>query len=158
MADIRPAVNADATQIAAFWNPIIRDTVVTFSTQEKTEDGIADMISSQPFYVAVDGETVLGFATYSQFRGGNGYRKTMEHTIVLAPVANGQGIGRVLMKTIENDAESNGYHIMVAGVTAENAAGIAFHKAVGYEETGYMPEAGYKFGRYLDLMLLQKKL
>ncbi len=158
MTEIRIARPGDADHIASFWNPIIRDTTITFSSEEKSPQMIVDMISTRPFFVAVDGDHVLGFATYGQFRGGNGYRKAMEHTVILSDAAKGRGIGKALMKTIEDDARSKGYHIMVAGVSGENTAGIAFHKACGYVETGRMPEAGFKFDRYLELVLLQKIL
>ncbi len=158
MADIRAAIPEDANQIAAFWNPVIRDTTITFSSEEKTPQMITEMITSRPFFVACDRDQVIGFATYGQFRGGNGYRKAMEHTIILSDIAKGRGIGRALMASIEQDARDKGFHIMVAAVAGENTAGIAFHEACGYIETGRMPEAGYKFDRYLELVLLQKIL
>ncbi len=158
MLEIREAITKDANRISAFWNPIIRNTTVTFSTDERSTAQIEEMIVAQPFYVAVIDNLVQGFATYKQFRAGNGYRKVMEHTIILAPDIRGVGAGRALMSAIENDAKSKGYHALVAGVTAENAAAIAFHSKLGFTETGRMPDMGYKFGRYLELVLMQKIL
>ncbi|MEC3863259.1 GNAT family N-acetyltransferase [Mesobacterium sp. TK19101] len=157
---IRPATAADAARIVALWNPVIRDTTITFSSEEKTVDGIKADIAAYggAFMVAEDAGTILGFARYGQFRGGPGYRYSQEHTIILAPEGRGQGVGRALMSAIEDHGRQNGVHVMVAGVSGENAAGIAFHKAVGYVVTGEMPEVGYKFGRWLDLVLLQKIL
>lgn len=160
---IRPATPADLAPIMAFWNPMIRNTTVTFSSEEKTEAGLAEMIAirraaGQEFLVAEVGGEVLGLATYAQFRGGNGYAHAMEHTIILAPEAQGRGLGKALMEALERHARAAGCHVLVAGVSGENAAGIAFHAALGFVETGRMPEVGRKFGRWLDLVLMQKTL
>ena len=160
---IRPADPRDFDQIMAFWNPMIRDTTVTFSSEEKTAASLADMIASRraaaaEFLVAEEGGKVLGLATYAQFRGGNGYRHAMEHTVILAPEAQGRGLGRALMMALEGHARAAGCHVLVAGVSGENAAGLGFHRAIGFVETGRMPQVGRKFGRWLDLVLMQKTL
>ena len=107
---------------------------------------------------AADDGRVLGFASYDQFRAGNGYVHAMEHTVILAPEAHGRGLGRALMTAIEEHARIRGGHSMVAGVSGENAAGIAFHRALGYAHVGLLPQSGRKFGRWLDLVLMQKFL
>ncbi|MCE5971904.1 N-acetyltransferase family protein [Sinirhodobacter sp. WL0062] len=160
---IRPATPADYDAILAFWNPVIRDTTVTFSSEEKTGDSLGAMIAArrdagQEFLLAEEAGQVLGFVTYGQFRGGNGYRHAMEHTIILAPEARGRGAGRALMDALEAHARAGGVHIMMGGISAENAAGVAFHAAVGYVEVGRVREAGRKFDRWIDLVLMQKIL
>jgi phosphinothricin acetyltransferase len=159
---IRPAAKDDITPLLSIWNQIIRDTTVTFSSEEKSADGLAALIAERlaagrEFFVAEE-DGLLGFASYVQFRGGNGYRHAMEHTVILAPGGWGRGVGRALMIAVEDHARSAGHHTMHAGVSGENTAGIAFHQRVGYVEVGRVPEAGYKFGRWLDLVLLQKRL
>ena len=160
---IRRATPADAVQIADFWNPQIRNTVVTFSSLEKSGDDVADMIVERQglgyeFLVAEIMGEILGFVTYSQFRAGNGYRHTMEHTIILAPTAWGRGVGRTLMLAIEDHARTISAHSMIAGVSGENLAGVRFHAALGYEEMLVLPQVGYKFDRWFDLVLMQKTL
>ncbi len=160
---IRPVRGDDLAAILAFWNPLIRDTTVTFSSEERTPEGLAGMIAARraagrEFLVADEGGAVLGFASYDQFRGGNGYIHAMEHTVILAPEAHGRGVGRALMTAIEDHARARGGHVMVAGVSGENAAGIAFHRALGYAQVGVMAQTGRKFGRWLDLVLMQKLL
>lgn len=159
---IRPATAADCAAIAAIWNPIIRETPITFTTAEKTPEGLAAWIAGKaaadlPFLVATDGG-LLGFATYGPFRAGPGYARTMEHTVILGPAARGRGVGRALMAVVERHAAARGVHSMIAGVSGENAGGRAFHAAIGYAEIAVLPEVGWKFGRWMDLVLMQKRL
>lgn len=157
---IRAATAQDAPSVAAIWNHEIREDVSTFNSIEKSETEISALISDRPdtFLVAEMGGQALGFATYSQFRGGIGYLHSMEHTVYLSPSARGQGAGRALMSELESIARKNNVHALIAGIGGENIAGIAFHTAIGFSETGRLPEVGHKFGRWMDLVLMQKNL
>jgi phosphinothricin acetyltransferase len=155
---IRKATPDDAARIADIWNGIIRDPVITFTTEEKTPQSILELMETQPVLVADIGNQVSGFVTYGVFRAGPGYRHTGEVIIHLAPSARGQGIGRNLMQTLLDQARECEIHAMVAGVSAENPAAIRFHQALGFTEVARMPEVGRKAGRWLDLILLQKLL
>ncbi len=156
---VRPAVSGDAAAIAAIQNPIIRDTAITFNAVEKTEDDIIRSIAIVPcFRVAEEAGQILGFASYAQFRNGVGYGRTMEHTIVLAPDSRGRGIGRALMDELCTHATDNGVGSLWAGVSGENPSGVAFHAKIGFEEIARLPKVGYKFGRWIDLVLMRKWL
>ena len=155
---IRSACPVDASAIAAIWNLVIRDTVATFTTVEKTPAAIAELISAQPFWVAEDAGKVAGFATYAQFRAGTGYAQTMEHSVHVALSAQGKGLGRSLMTAVEHHARKAGVHSLLAAISGENANGIAFHIALGYALTARLPLVGRKFGRWHDLVLMQKFL
>lgn len=155
---IRPACPEDAEAIAAIWNRIIRDTAATFTTEEKDPSAIADAMGTQPFWVAEENRATLGFATYSQFRGGPGYARTMEHSVHVAQGSEGRGIGRALMAVLEDHVRAQGIHSLIAGISGENSAGIAFHAALGYANTARLPQVGWKFGRWHDLVLMQKFL
>ena len=160
---IRDATPGDAAGIAAIWNPVIRDTAITFNSAEKSPADIAAMIRTRQgdghgFLVTEDEGRILGFATYAQFRGGVGYARTMEHTILLDPAAHGRGLGRALMQAVEDHARARGAISIFAGVSAENPAGRAFHAALGYAEVAILQRVGYKFGRTMDLVLMQKFL
>lgn len=159
---IRPAVPADLAAILAIWNPVIRDTTITFSSEEKTAESLAAMIAARraegrEFFVADDGG-ILGFATYAQFRAGNGYAHAMEHTIILGPGASGRGTGRRLVAVLEDHARAGRAHTLFAGVSGENAPAVAFHERLGFSTLARIPEAGRKFGRWLDLVLMMKLL
>lgn len=156
---IRKAHAKDAKAITALANAVIRDTAITFTTEEKTETGMASAITeSDAYFVACEGDAVLGYACYFQFRNGPGYRHTMEHSIVLDESARGRGAGRALMSALESDARNKGVHSLFAGVSGENPAGVAFHASIGFREIARLPEVGYKFGRWMDLVLMQKLL
>lgn len=160
---LRDAVPDDAAAIAAIWNPIIRDTVITFNPVERTPSEIKAMITGRQgdghaFLIAQDGAQILGFAGYAQFRAGLGYARCMEHTINLAPAARGRGAGRILLVALEDHAARAGHHVMVAAVTGSNSGSIAFHAALGYQQVGVMPQVGWKFGVFHDLVLMQKYL
>ncbi|MBB05754.1 MAG: GNAT family N-acetyltransferase [Pseudooceanicola sp.] len=161
--DLRPAREGDYAAILAFWMPMVRDTAVTFSLQEKDIAGFTDYVDARrqrgrEVIVADHAGKIFSFATYDQFRPGDGYACTMEHTVILAPQAHGQGLGRRLLRAVEAHAHRGGAHVMIACVRGENGAALAFHSAMGYREVGRLPDAGQKFDRWLDLVLLQKIL
>lgn len=155
---IRDATAADAPGIAAIWNPIIRDTAITFWPHERGTDEIAAMIADRQaagwaFLVAED-TGILGFASFFQFRGGPGYVRSMELTINLAPQARGRGLGAAMLRRLESRARAAGARLMIGGVTGSNTSSIAFHRRMGYNEMGRIPDAGWKFGRYHELVLM----
>lgn len=160
---IRPAAAADAPALAALLNHWIEHTAVTFNPVPKTEEDILVMIATKAaaghaFLVAVEDGQLLGQASYGQFRGGLGYRTCMEHSISLLPGIHGKGLGRALLTAVEDHARDQGAHQMIAGVSGENAEGRAFHERMGYRHIATVPEAGFKFGRFMDLVLMQKIL
>lgn len=160
---IRDATQGDIKAILNIWNPVIRDTLITFNPDEKSPAMLSQMLTDkaragQPFFVAEHAGAVVGFAHYGQFRGGAGYAKTVEHTIVLSPDGQGLGLGRALMVAIEDHARSAGMHSIWAGVSAANPAGVTFHERVGFVKVARLPEVGYKNDQWIDLILLQKRL
>ena len=150
---IRRARAGDAATISAIWNPIIRDSSITFTTAEKTEAEIEALIASHPVWIA-DG----GFATYAPFRSGPGYARTQEHSIHLSPAARGSGLGRALMQALCEHAAGAGHKSLIAGIGGENTQAIGFHTHLGFTEVGRIPKAGWKFDRWHDLVLMQRFL
>ncbi len=160
---IRPATVDDYDAILAIWNPVFRDTLITFASVEKTPATLSQYVETRrgngrEFFVATVAGKLAGFASYDQFRGGDGYVHAMEHTVILDASARGQGIGRALMAAVEDHARAGGAHTMVAGISGGNPDAVPFHAALGYVPCGRMPQSGRKFGQWHDLILMQKIL
>lgn len=157
---VRSAALADAEAVCAIANQVIRGTLATFNTVEKTPEQVQEQIiaSNGAYQVAEQDGDILGHAHFFPFRSGPGYRFTAEHTIHLVPAAQGQGIGRQLMQALEEKAKQAGIHVLIASVSSANPDAIAFHAALGYAETARMPELGCKWGRWLDTIFMQKTL
>jgi L-amino acid N-acyltransferase YncA len=114
-----------------------------------------------PVLVAEIDGTVAGFATYGDFRDSvalPGYRFTVEHSVHVRSGHWGAGIGRSLMTTLLERAARADLHVMVGAVDAENEASLRFHQRLGFVETARMPQVGFKFGRWLDLVLMQRTI
>lgn len=137
---------------------MIRETLSTFTTDEKSIPELETMISTRSgaFFVAIDEDQTAGFATFGPFRSGPGYAHTAEHTVIVARTYHGQGIGRKLLGAAEKAAQTSGHHVMVAGISHTNLAAQDFHQKLGYAQVGRLPQVGFKFGQWLDLVLMQK--
>lgn len=155
---IRPAVATDASAVAQIWNAAIRDTTITFNPVEKSVAEVAGMITDGRCLIWEEAGQVLGFARYFQFRGGEGYRFTAEHTVMLHPDGQGRGGGRALMQALCDHAKAAGWHTLFAGCSAENPGAVTFHANLGFETVATLPEVGFKFDRWIDLVLMQKRL
>lgn len=160
---IRDAHPGDAAAIGAIWNPIIRDTTITFWPAERSDQEIRDYIATRisaghGFFVWEAEGRIAGFASYGQFRSGGGYAHSMEHSIALAPELHGSGVASALLAHLETHAASRGARLMIGGITASNLRSIAFHRRHGYADWGRIPAAGRKFGQWHDLVFMGKDL
>lgn len=160
---IRPATRADVPAITQIINQVITETTITVTSVTKSEADVAAMLTDRralghEVFVAAEADVILGYATYAQFRPSPGYLRTMEHSLALTDGAQGRGLGRALMQAVESHAQAAGAHVMVAAITADNLKSIGFHARLGYLQVGLLPQVGYKFDRYHDLVLMQKIL
>jgi len=160
---VRDAGEADLPAILEIYNnEVLNETSIW-------NDKIADLASRRawweervsrgfPVYVAdVDG-AIAGYATFGDFRPHQGYRFTVEHSIYVATPVQRRGIGSVLLTRLIAEARRLNMHAMIGGIAADNTASIALHQRFGFVETARMPQVGFKFGRWLDLVLMQKLL
>ncbi len=163
---VRPAVEADLPVITHLFNVLIPTTATAWREHLADEDEMATWWQTQadaghPVLVAeVDGR-VVGYATWTGFRGGDrfpGYRTTVEHTIHVDGDQHGRGVGRALVEALVEVAVARGIHVVVGAIDSENTGSLAFHAALGFVEVARMPEVGRKQGRWLDLVLVQRTL
>ncbi len=158
-AKIRTATDRDAPVIQTLWNHAIEDTLITFNAAPKSLEDVERAIRAEDgFWIAEEAGQVLGYAAYGPFRTGIGYAHTKEHSIMLDPMARGRGIGRALMRAVEDHARAAGVHSLIAGISGSNPMGEPFHTALGFVKAGQLREAGQKFGSWHDLVLMQKLL
>lgn len=161
---VRDAVEADLPAIRDLFNALIPTTTIAWREELASSEEIATWFAQQtdahnPVLVADDGGDVVGYTCWSTFRGGPrfpGYRHTAELTIHVRGDQHGRGVGRALMDALITEAGARDIHVLVAGIDAENVESIAFHAALGFTEVARMPEVGYKFDRWLDLVLMQR--
>ncbi|MEN3939879.1 N-acetyltransferase family protein [Prosthecobacter sp. SYSU 5D2] len=110
-----------------------------------------------PVLGAVSGDGVLaGFATYGPFRPHPAYQHTVEHSIYVESHFRGQGLGKLFLERLIAMAQAQGVHAMIGVIDAENAASIRLHERQGFVRSGHLREVGYKFGRWLDVVLYQR--
>jgi phosphinothricin acetyltransferase len=102
-----------------------------------------------------DAGALLGFATYGTFRAWPAYKYSVEHSVYVARAARGQGVGRQLMQQLIESAIEQQKHVLIGGIDAHNVSSIALHRKLGFVHAGTIEQAGYKFGRWLDLAFYQ---
>ena len=157
---IRAAQARDVPAILDIVNDAILNSTALFEYEPRTLDEQTGWLAERnaggwPVLVAeVDGDTI-GFASYGPFRARPAYAATVEHSVYVAQHDRSKGVGRALMLALIAAAKSDGRHVMVGGIDGSNDASIAFHAALGFVETGRMPEVGWKFERWLDLVFMQ---
>jgi phosphinothricin acetyltransferase len=163
---IRDAIDDDMPAVRDLYNALIPTTTVGWTESLQTLRQRRAWYRKQqkegfPVLVADDDDEVVGFSAYGSFRGEGkwpGYRFTVEHTIHVRESHWGRGVGRMLLTALAERARQSGIHVMVAAIDGDNEASIRFHERLGFAIVGRMPEVGWKFGRRLELVLMQRIL
>ncbi|MBI1238245.1 MAG: GNAT family N-acetyltransferase [Alphaproteobacteria bacterium] len=161
---IRAAVLDDAAPIAAIYNDVMATSTAIWSDiptsvpdreawlAAKAGDGWPVLVVE-----AADG-AVAGFASFGPFRPWPGYARTVEHSIHIAKDHRGQGLARAILARLIAEAARREMHVMIGGIDAANAASIKLHERLGFERAALLRETGWKFGRWLDLVLMHRML
>jgi L-amino acid N-acyltransferase YncA len=161
---IRDAIEADIEGITAIYNDAVINTTAIWN--EVMIDAVnrrawlADRErAGYPVLVAIDADgTVLGYASFGDWRAWDGYRHTVEHSVYVRADKRGNGIGKALMLDLIDRAKEIGKHVMVAGIEARNEGSIRLHEKLGFQTAGLLKQVGSKFGTWLDLTFLQLTL
>lgn len=150
-----------AEEILAIFNHAIVTSTALYDYQPRTMDAMrawfdAKTKGNYPVVgVAADDNRLMGFASYGPFRNYPAYKYSVEHSIYVDSDFRGRGVGRRLLEEIVSSATAQDYHMMVGVIDAENEASIALHRSLGFTHCGSIQHAGFKFGRWLDLVFYQ---
>ncbi|NUZ07124.1 GNAT family N-acetyltransferase [Piscinibacter koreensis] len=161
---VRPSSPDDLPAIASIYAWHVENGTGTFELAAPSVDEMArrrdDVLAKGlPWLVVEIGGAVLGYAYANQFRPRPAYRYCLEDSIYLAPEACGRGVGRLLLAELLARCEAAGARQMLAVIgDSANAASIGVHRALGFERSGVIDAAGWKFGRWLDVVFMQKSL
>jgi L-amino acid N-acyltransferase len=159
---VRTATEADAVEIASLLNALLATTTIEWTVTPRTpHDALRWVADHELVLVAEDQDELVGLAAFGWFRDVEkwpGYRFTVENTVHVREDRWGSGVGDALMRALLERARGSGKHTMIAAIDSTNDASIRFHTRFGFTEVARMPEVGAKFGRWLDLVLLQMSL
>ena len=159
---IRFATKEDLPQILAIYAPYVTNTTASFEYEVPTEEEFTrrfETITAQfPWLVWEEDGQILGYAYGSAPFERAAYRWCAEPSIYLAPEAQGKGIGRRPYTVLEDLLQKQGYRLLYAIITSENAGSIAFHEKLGYRHLATFPGCGYKHGKQLGVVWMEKDL
>lgn len=163
MVSLRPATQNDIPGILSIVNHNILHSTAVYDYDPKNLQEMQSWFGEKqqagwPVIVAEEGGSVIGYGTYGTFRYKQGYRFTVEHSVYVAESHAGKGIGKQLLSELIAIAKAAGYHTMIGGIDAQNTGSLAFHEKFGFQEAGTIKEAGFKFGRWLDVTFMQLML
>ncbi len=161
--EIRRAVVDDAEAIRAIYNIEVTTSTVTFDLVPRTSEEQVDWLVKRSGAYAVlvaedDDGTILGFASLSPFRERPAYSTTVEDSVYVGRDRRGGGVGRALLEALVETATAHGFHAMIARVVSGHDASIALHQRVGFEVVGTEREVGRKFGKWLDVVVMERLL
>ena len=164
LLEIRPAVAADLPFITGIYEHAVRYGTATFELippdlAEMTRRFAALMEGGFPYLVACLEGRVVGYAYAGAYRPRPAYRFTVENSVYLEPAVHRRGIGLQLLRRLIAESETRGYRQMIAVIgDSANAGSIGVHTICGFAMIGTHPDVGFKFGRWLDTVMMQRAL
>ena len=150
-----------AEAIRAIQNEAILNSTALYDYKPRTPEMMADWFAAKAkgnfpvIGVENDDFELMGFASYGTFRAWPAYKYSVEHSVYVDARFRGRGFGRQLMERLIEAAQSQDYHVMIGGIDAANQASIALHNRMGFTQCASIKQAGFKFGRWLDLEFYQ---
>lgn len=162
---IRPSRDEDVAAITRIYAHHVLDGTGTFETTPPTEAEMAqrraDVLGKQLPWLVLEGDDgqVIGYAYGNWFKPRPAYRFSVEDSIYLAPEAAGRGLGRLLLAELVAVLERSGIRKVMAVIgDSDNAGSIGVHRALGFEHVGTVKACGWKFGRWLDIVLMERAI
>jgi L-amino acid N-acyltransferase len=159
---IRPAVANDAAAIAEIYNEAIGSTTATFDTEPKSAEDrlrwLEEHNERHPVFVAeIDGQ-VVGWAALTKWSDRPAYDRTAETSFYVAQRFRGAGVGRAMKAKVVEESRRLGFHTLLARVAEGSEASFHINQSFGFQHIGTMKEVGFKFGRWLDVYIMQLML
>lgn len=161
---VRPAEAGDIAAITGIYAEVVRNGTATFEieppgTAEMARRQHALLAGDYPYVVAERAGVIAGYAYAGPYHARPAYRWTVEDSIYIAPQFQRGGLGRLLLARLIADAESRGFRQMIAVVgDSHNTASIALHAAFDFRQSGTLKSVGFKHGRWLDIVVMQRAL
>ncbi len=147
--------------ILAIFNEDIVNSTALYDYKPRTKEMMAAWFENKAkgkfpvFGAESEAGELMGFSTYGSFRGFPGYKYTVEHSVYVDTRFRAKGLGKILLREIITAAEAQNYHVMIGVIDSANATSIRLHEALGFTCSGTIRQSGFKFGRWLDVVLYQ---
>jgi L-amino acid N-acyltransferase len=159
---LRPAAGADASAVAAIYNEAVRTTVATFDTEPRSLEAQRAWFhqhdARHPVIVADLAGDVVGWASLSPWSDRRAYDGTAEVSFYVRADHRGEGVGRHLLEEVVASGGRLGFHVLLSRIADGNAVSVHLHEALGFRPVGVMREVGFKFGRWVDVYLMERPL
>lgn len=160
---VRPATRDDLPAIVEIYNEAVLNTTASYdyephSMEQRVAWFDAHEQRQQPVFVAVENSIVLGWSSLSSFRERIGYRFTVENSVYVGVSHRGRGVGAALMPPLIESAQALGMRAIIAAIDAENDISIRLHARFGFVTVGHFKQVGFKFGRWLDVVYMERLL
>jgi phosphinothricin acetyltransferase len=157
---LREATDADQQAILDIYNEAVLHSTATFDLEPRTWEGQQRWFQEHcpPYtaFVATVGDVVAGWGSLSPFRPKPGYRFTAEDSIYVHQDYHGRGIGAALLELLVEEARRGQFHTVMALIDGDNAVSVRLHERFGFQHVGTFREVGFKFGRWLDVVHMQR--
>ena len=158
--DIRIAQIKDAEAIRGIYNNEVTSWTATFDitprTPQEQRDWLTERSGVHVVLVAEYGNQIIGFGSLSRYQTRPAYSTTVENSIYVRPQDQGKGVGLALLVALIEKASEHGFHTIIARISAESKGSVATHQKAGFKEVGRELQTGRKFGRWLDVVVMQR--
>jgi L-amino acid N-acyltransferase len=161
---IHPADPANLEAIHEIYNDAVLNTTASYDYEPRTMEYRIAWFETHaeqrlPIFVAKsDDGQVVGWSSLSRYHDRRGYQFTVENSVYVAAAHRGRGIGKLLMPPLINSAQALGLRAIIAAIDAENQSSIRLHARFGFERVGHFKQVGFKFGRWLDVVYMERML
>ncbi len=159
---LRDACADDLPAMLAIYNEIVANTTAIYNDKPSSLDERREWLRGRsgggwPVLAALRGDELVGYASFAEFRGAwPGYRHSVEHSVYVRADCRHQGIGSALVRSLLPLAAALDKHVMIGGIDAANEGSLRLHERLGFQRVAHFCEVGRKFGRWLDLVFVQR--